>query len=298
MRFKLDESGRATLPSHWIKTSNITLASIPELEGAYLSGTSIFVFAYQEAIPIMTVLHDRGIECELEVLVWHPVVMDRIRNMTFINEQEVCKYLIVIEGSPVVDTVNSVKYRIVFPPTVKSGVAYMRLKDKGSPVLAPLYGPYDFTGGMLEINYKFLQSGVFHMDIEHDMYNGGLDIAVGDLLADYKKLKIEELDKHCNEAILAGFTSFCLGSEHTYDFDYEAQINFSGTLNGIVAGMIDGYVFWKTREKGPLPHTIEQFKTLFKDGMNFKQATIGKYWQLKVQVEACKLTSEVGLIHW
>jgi hypothetical protein len=116
-------------------------------------------------------------------------------------------------------------------------------------------------------------------------------------LDDLKNKKIEQLDYLCNVAILGGFTSNCLGNDHYYTFDYESQMNFSGSLNAFTAGILNDSIVWKT-DQGNKLHTLEQFKQLFTDGLVHKQSTITKYWVLKEQVLSLELKQDVLLIEW
>lgn len=109
--------------------------------------------------------------------------------------------------------------------------------------------------------------------------------------------KIAELNAACNSAILAGFTSDALGTDNTYDFDYDAQINLGGMLNAITAGIVSDDVVWKASGV-PQTHTIEQFKVVFAHGLNHKNTNIGKYWDLKGQVLAAETSEEINAIHW
>ena len=56
-------------------------------------------------------------------------------------------------------------------------------------------------------------------------------------LADAKKDKCEALRKACRRAIIAGFTSDALGSEHTYPSDETDQANLSSS---VLASMLPG----------------------------------------------------------
>ncbi|CAH1230656.1 hypothetical protein PAECIP111891_06712 [Paenibacillus allorhizoplanae] len=109
--------------------------------------------------------------------------------------------------------------------------------------------------------------------------------------------KISELNAACNAAILAGFTSNALGTDNTYDFDYDAQINLGGMLNAITADIVSGTVVWKASGI-PQTHTIDQFKTVFAQGLSHKNTNIGKYWTLKGQVLSAETTEEINAIHW
>lgn len=111
------------------------------------------------------------------------------------------------------------------------------------------------------------------------------------------ELKLTELNAACNAAILAGFTSSALITQHTYDFDYDAQINLGGMLNAITAGIITGTITWKASGT-PQSHSIEQFKTVFGDGLTHKNAQIGKYWTLKAQAIAAETPEQLDAIVW
>lgn len=109
--------------------------------------------------------------------------------------------------------------------------------------------------------------------------------------------KIAELNAACNASILAGFNSDALGSDNTYDFGYDDQINLGGMLNAVTAGIVTGTIIWKA-SGAPQPHTIEQFKSVFAAGLVWKNSNIEKYWTLKAEVYAATTTEEIEAIHW
>lgn len=111
------------------------------------------------------------------------------------------------------------------------------------------------------------------------------------------ELKLAELNASCNAAILAGFTSDALGTSNTYDFGTDDQINLGGMLNAITAGIIAGTVTWKASGV-PQTHTIDQFKTVFADGLTHKNVNIGHYWTLKGQANAATTPAELAAIVW
>jgi hypothetical protein len=113
----------------------------------------------------------------------------------------------------------------------------------------------------------------------------------------YRSAKIAALNSACNTAILAGFTSSALGDPHEYDFDYEAQTNLGGMLNAITAGIATESIYWKASGL-PVLHTIEQFKTVFADGLVFKNGLIAQYWALKGQVLAVETKEDIDSIVW
>lgn len=111
-----------------------------------------------------------------------------------------------------------------------------------------------------------------------------------------KSFKIAKLNAACNQSILAGFTSSALGAEHQYGFDMEDQANLTGRLAGIAAGTSPAEFLWKTKDVGPLLHTIAQFKQVCADGDARKESQISRYWTLKSQVEAAEQQFKNGEI--
>ncbi|NQX68075.1 hypothetical protein HQN90_18280 [Paenibacillus alba] len=116
-------------------------------------------------------------------------------------------------------------------------------------------------------------------------------------IEDAKTQKIKQLNEFCNAAILAGFTSNALGTQHSYDFDYDAQINLGDMLNAITAGVVSEPVIWKASGL-PQAHTFAQFKEVFGEGLTHKNTNIGKYWVLKAQVEAATTSEEIEAVKW
>lgn len=113
-----------------------------------------------------------------------------------------------------------------------------------------------------------------------------------------KVAKISQLDDFCTQTILSGFVSSALGEEHVYGFNVEDQANLTGRLAGIAAGTAPVEFLWMTKDVGPLIHTVEQFKTVCRDGDAHKEAQIGRLWTLKAAVEASTTVEEVQAITW
>ncbi|MEC0231277.1 XkdW family protein [Paenibacillus alba] len=116
-------------------------------------------------------------------------------------------------------------------------------------------------------------------------------------LNDDRYSKINTLNAACNTSILGGFTSDALGENNAYDFGYDDQINLGGMLNAISAGIITDNIIWKASGV-PQHHTIEQFKSVFAAGLEWKNTNIGKYLILKAQVSAATTTEEIEAISW
>jgi hypothetical protein len=125
-----------------------------------------------------------------------------------------------------------------------------------------------------------------------------LDVENIDLLTLHKELKIEHLNKKCNEEILKGFVSNALNEDHFYGFDEEDQSNFTMQLAFINSVLDIQTVEWKTEDAGVLSHTKEQFIAVCMDGENHKRQNIFKYWTLKAEVENAMTQEEINLIEW
>jgi len=134
-------------------------------------------------------------------------------------------------------------------------------------------------------------------------------VSVGDTL-DYniildlrKKEKIEELKAKCRETIYGGFTippettyTNLIGNE--YGFDQEDQDNFCQQMLFIAEISPDEPIYWKTKNKGPLPHTIDEFKEVCRWAEQHKRSNIHKCWDLQTQVQNATTIEEIESITW
>lgn len=117
------------------------------------------------------------------------------------------------------------------------------------------------------------------------------------VLNDARTAKINSLNVACNESILKGFTSDALGTDNAYDFAYYDQINLDSTLNAVSAGIHTDNIIWKASGV-PLPHTFEQFKKLYADGLAYKNANISMYRELKNAVLSASNAEDITSISW
>jgi hypothetical protein len=173
--------------------------------------------------------------------------------------------------------------------------------DSDGLYVEPVIMTYDELNNFTDENP--LPSDIVLIDIPEGFYlpkwNGEEWVEGGGLsLDEIKAQKISELDQTCNQTILSGFTSSALGDPHEYDFDYEAQQNLAGMLSLFNADATITDVTWKTKDAGPLVHTKEQFLQLYKDGFDFKNSNIGKYWTLKAQVLSAGDKAGVDSVTW
>lgn len=111
-------------------------------------------------------------------------------------------------------------------------------------------------------------------------------------------IKINQLNDKCNQSVLGGFSSSCLGATHNYQFDYDAQMNLNGQLNLLNIDSTITSVSWRTLDAGILSHTKDQFIQLYKDASSFKSSQIDKYWNLKSQVLSATTETQINAINW
>lgn len=111
-----------------------------------------------------------------------------------------------------------------------------------------------------------------------------------------KAAKCEELNKKCDELLLS-FESEALGEVYVYDSELEDQLN----LLGIVSANIDSFFRCRKKDesiKQNLPHSKEQLKQVYADGLSFKSKMIYRCGELKALVQNAKSLDEVASIVW
>lgn len=127
-------------------------------------------------------------------------------------------------------------------------------------------------------------------------------------LDELKTSKLSSINTLCEAAIVGGFTSSALGSEHVYQSDRDDQINLMGLVTagaddllkcGVVTTVIeeDGTeietITWEWKQ-----HTAAQLKAVFDDGALFKKQQLIKANTLKAQVAAATTAEELDGIVW
>jgi len=110
-------------------------------------------------------------------------------------------------------------------------------------------------------------------------------------LLEIQQQKIIELNTACNQDILNGFSSFCTGVEHQYNFDleYQANMNQRATMFLLKPTMVE--TWWPTKDKGVITHTREQFVQLCEDAERTKDEKIFRYFGMKAQILAPTITT-------
>ena len=87
------------------------------------------------------------------------------------------------------------------------------------------------------------------------------------------KLKSDYFDMMTNRTVFEGFTSAATGEDHTYNAEIENQLNLVGA---VMAGVDMLYTCTNnmSKVKTQIPHTADQIKQVFADGIMFKATTI------------------------
>lgn len=115
---------------------------------------------------------------------------------------------------------------------------------------------------------------------------------------EYEKVrKISMLNATCDR-LLSSFSSDALGESYIYDGKQEDQIN----LMGLVIAGIDGFFRCakadNPTDKQNYPHTKEQIKQVYSDGLKIKSETIYKCGVLKEYLKTLNSIDEVKAIKW
>jgi hypothetical protein len=155
----------------------------------------------------------------------------------------------------------------------------------------------------------FLPNGMFSPKYVDGAWVNGLtddeiDLLMGRDLLTTKAKKDAELNKACQDAILAGFTHEINGVVYWFSYDYEAQGNFRDARD-ILKDNIVTEVPWTVRigsvdgEYTRIPVTLEIMNELTLKIMEHKMSNIGKYRDFLMPiVNAEQDVDEVRKITW
>ncbi|WP_104753699.1 DUF4376 domain-containing protein [Helicobacter salomonis] len=117
---------------------------------------------------------------------------------------------------------------------------------------------------------------------EIDAVLWGMHVA---LAREKKQELLGRLNQLADTALSKGFISSALGAPHRYDLRMEDQMN----LTGLVIAQIDS-PFRCQAQSAPFkehkPHTKEQLKQVFEEGLAYKARVLNFYGAQKAQVES------------
>ncbi|TAY75330.1 DUF4376 domain-containing protein [Rhizobium ruizarguesonis] len=129
-------------------------------------------------------------------------------------------------------------------------------------------------------------------------------VNAADQLAALKASRIAVLTATCAEAIVSGYSSSALGSEHQYPSKQTDQINMMGSVtDSLLPGQTVDWStpFWCADESGAWafrPHTASQIQGAGADGKAHILECQTKLGQLSVQVMAAASAEAVEAIVW
>lgn len=145
----------------------------------------------------------------------------------------------------------------------------------------------------------------------HEFFNGGMGkfrLVNGQLIKDEslalrqaKERKIQELNKDCQEAILAGFKTVSNGINYEISYDIEAQMNLQETDRLFVNNMIES-IMWSVGINGKKQRILlnrDQFNKIYLASVKHKQDCISHFRdQLVPIVEQAGSIEAVENINW
>lgn len=111
-----------------------------------------------------------------------------------------------------------------------------------------------------------------------------------------KKMKIEELQKRCQEDIEGGFISQL--NNHHYRTNGDDQLNLLGKFNQLMNDSTITTVMWKTEDEGYIEHDRDTWLQIYNEALAAKETKLFKYDQLKKQVNVAMTKEEVEAIVW
>jgi hypothetical protein len=147
------------------------------------------------------------------------------------------------------------------------------------------------------VEYRLESGGTGRLEGFENAYfiaDSGLDaslIPFEDVIDFTKQLKIAELSKECNSAILNGFTHN--GDE--FGFTMEDQANLTQQMTLLLLDTTIASVDWKTNNNGIKTFTREEFIAICRASESHKRGNIGRFWTLKQTVLNTSYTSVVDL---
>lgn len=138
-------------------------------------------------------------------------------------------------------------------------------------------------------------------------YINGAWVETGDALNNIRASKLSELDKACNNAILADFEAQVDGVSYWFGHDDNAQKNFSsaklGFLDGSIEDLMGGKIPWTAYDSAGnvvrLQLTKDTFDPVFRAHAMIAIMYIAKFRDtLEPLVNAAQSIEEINQINW
>jgi hypothetical protein len=144
-----------------------------------------------------------------------------------------------------------------------------------------------------------------NVTIENDIITSMTDNSIAreaSFFIEAKTSKTEELRTICNQTILSGFYSNCLGVSKHFDCDYTDQSTIQGLVIAALLkqqGLTNEIIKWKsTGEPECYEFTVEQILTLGIDMKKHIETNIDKFNTLRISVNNATTTNEISAIIW
>lgn len=118
-----------------------------------------------------------------------------------------------------------------------------------------------------------------------------------DALETAKIKKTLELNHRCDK-LLENFTSTALGEAYIYDGSQEDQINLMGLLIAGIDGFFRCAKASEPQNKQNYPHTKEQIKQVYAEGLKYKSETIYQCGVLKEYLKQLTTIDALNALKW
>ena len=110
-----------------------------------------------------------------------------------------------------------------------------------------------------------------------------------------KKLYTNKMSQECKDFILQGFYSAV--TQSYYGFSEKDQINFNQQLTLMLLDPTVNEVYWKTEDKGVIPHTRDEFIAVCKEGEKHKRHAMRNYYIITDNIREMRNFEELkGLV--
>lgn len=145
---------------------------------------------------------------------------------------------------------------------------------------------------LLEVRQDSTEPLVERVKTASEIYQENVD-KMDILMEDLRTLRIEKLKEECSQAIYDGFF---VGENH-FGFNEHDQANFTQQLLLVVAGQ-SSPIHWKTKNKGVIELTADEFKAVCQAAEVHKRSEQEKYWTLEQQILAATTAGEIKAVEW
>lgn len=123
-----------------------------------------------------------------------------------------------------------------------------------------------------------------------------LDALLEQAISEFKKIKIDELRKKCEEAIEFGFVSSM--NQHFYRTNRDDQVNLIGKKDQVMNDATITEIYWKTEDAGYVAHTREEWLQIYFEGLEHKESQLFKLDVLRKRIYSMNEKKEIESVTW